>query len=110
MKKLLVLLALTFSLVAHAWTPTKPITVVVPNAPGAGNEIAFRILAKQVEKNKNINFVKINVDEAQELSNEYKISSIPCIIFFKEGKEADRMIGAVGEARIEEKIRTLQSK
>lgn len=57
MKKLLALLALASSLLAHAWTPTKSITVVIPNAPGAGNEIAFRILASQVEKKTGVNFV-----------------------------------------------------
>ena len=57
MKKLLATILLaTASFMAQAWTPSKPITVVVPNAPGAGNEIAFRILAKQVES-KNVNFV-----------------------------------------------------
>ena len=57
MKKLLATILLaTASFMAQAWTPSKPITVVVPNAPGAGNEIAFRILAKQVE-GKNVNFV-----------------------------------------------------
>ena len=49
MKKLLAILALLPAL-AFAWQPTKPITVIVPNAPGAGNEIAFRTLAAQVEK------------------------------------------------------------
>jgi tripartite-type tricarboxylate transporter receptor subunit TctC len=57
MKKLLTLLALSTSLLAHAWTPTKPITVVIPNAPGAGNEIAFRILARQVEQKTGVTFV-----------------------------------------------------
>ena len=57
MKKLLTLLALSASLLAHAWTPTKSITVVIPNAPGAGNEIAFRILASQVEQKTGVNFV-----------------------------------------------------
>jgi tripartite-type tricarboxylate transporter receptor subunit TctC len=57
MKKLLTLLALSTSLLAHAWIPTKPITVVIPNAPGAGNEIAFRILAQQVEQKTGITFV-----------------------------------------------------
>jgi tripartite-type tricarboxylate transporter receptor subunit TctC len=58
MKKLLatVLLA-TVSFMAQAWTPSKPITVVVPNGPGAGNEIAFRLLAKQVEAKTGVNFV-----------------------------------------------------
>ena len=39
MKKLLATILLdTVSFMAQAWEPTKPITVVVPNAPGAGNE------------------------------------------------------------------------
>jgi len=41
----------------HAWEPTKPITVVTPNAPGAGNEIAFRILSKQVSEKTGVTFV-----------------------------------------------------
>jgi tripartite-type tricarboxylate transporter receptor subunit TctC len=57
-KKLLATLLLaTASFMAQAWTPSKPITVIVPNAPGAGNEIAFRILAKQVEETAKVNFV-----------------------------------------------------
>lgn len=50
MKKLLALLALSVSVLAHAWEPTKPVTVYVGNTPGAGNEIAFRKLAEIVQK------------------------------------------------------------
>lgn len=57
MRKILGLLLLVTTLFAHAWEPKKPITVVVPNAPGAGNEIAFRLLAKQVEPKANVSFV-----------------------------------------------------
>jgi tripartite-type tricarboxylate transporter receptor subunit TctC len=57
MKKLLVTLLTATAMAVQAWTPTKPIVVVLPNAPGAGNEIAFRILAKQVEKTTGVNFV-----------------------------------------------------
>jgi tripartite-type tricarboxylate transporter receptor subunit TctC len=58
MKKFLTAMLLSAStLFAHAWEPTAPITVVVPNAPGAGNEIAFRILAKQVEERAKVKFV-----------------------------------------------------
>jgi tripartite-type tricarboxylate transporter receptor subunit TctC len=37
---------------AWAWQPepSKPITVLVPNAPGSGNELAFRVLASIVNK------------------------------------------------------------
>jgi tripartite-type tricarboxylate transporter receptor subunit TctC len=48
MKKILSLLAFLPALV-FAWQPTKPVTVIFPNGPGAGNEISFRIVAKQVE-------------------------------------------------------------
>lgn len=58
MKKLLALLALTVSLGAHAWEPTKPVTVIVGNTAGAGNEIAFRKLAEIVQK-KNPKFVYV---------------------------------------------------
>lgn len=49
MHKLLFALLLWPSLV-YAWQPTKPITVIFPNGPGAGNEISFRIVAEQVER------------------------------------------------------------
>lgn len=54
MKKLLALLVLLPTL-AFGWQPTKPITVIFPNGPGAGNEISFRIVAKIVEE-KNTSF------------------------------------------------------
>jgi len=50
MKKLLAVLLLV-PVLAVAWEPTKPVTVIVGNTPGAGNEIAFRKLAEIVQKN-----------------------------------------------------------
>lgn len=49
MKRLLLLL-LMLPVTAFAWQPSKPVTVVFPNAPGAGNEISFRIVADIVER------------------------------------------------------------
>ena len=49
MKKLLAVLLLVPAL-AFAWEPTKPVTVIIGNVPGAGNEVAFRKLAEIVEK------------------------------------------------------------
>jgi tripartite-type tricarboxylate transporter receptor subunit TctC len=43
---------------ALAWEPTKPITVVIGNPTGAGNELAFRKLASIVEKqNPKVTFI-----------------------------------------------------
>ena len=60
MKRLLLLL-LILPIMALAWEPTRPVTVVIGNAPGAGNEIAFRKLAQIINKtNKKITFVVEN--------------------------------------------------
>ena len=58
MKKLLAVALLSIATIAHAWEPTRPVTVIVGNTPGAGNEIAFRKLAEIVQK-KNPNFVYV---------------------------------------------------
>jgi len=56
-KKLLIA-AVLVPVLAFAWEPTRPVTVVIGNTPGAGNEMAFRKLAEIVQK-KNPNFVYV---------------------------------------------------
>ena len=55
--KFLALALALFASSALAWQPTKPVTVVFPNGPGAGNEISFRIVADIVEKSTGAKFV-----------------------------------------------------
>ena len=63
-KKLLLALLLV-PVMAWAWEPTKPVTVIVGNTPGAGNEIAFRKLASIVQKtNPTVVFVVQNIPGA----------------------------------------------
>lgn len=50
MKRLLTILLLV-PILAMAWEPTHPVTVISGNTPGAGNELAFRKLAEIVQKN-----------------------------------------------------------
>jgi tripartite-type tricarboxylate transporter receptor subunit TctC len=56
-KKLLIA-ALLVPMLAWAWEPVKPVTVIIGNTPGAGNEMAFRKLAEIVQK-RNPNFVYV---------------------------------------------------
>ena len=56
-KKLLIA-AMLVPVLALAWEPTRPVTVVIGNTPGAGNEMAFRKLAEIVQK-RNPNFVYV---------------------------------------------------
>jgi len=62
------------------------------------------ILENVAESIKNAKFGKINVDDATDLANKFQISSIPCLIVFKDGKEASRIIGSMNEERLKEKI------
>ncbi len=52
-----------------------------------------------------VKFVKFNVDENNDLAQKYDVMSIPCVIFFKDGKEVDRFVGAVGEQTVKKKIK-----
>ena len=45
---------------------------------------------------------KINVAKVQEAGVKYSITSIPCLIVFKDGKEIDRMVGFKGKEGLEE--------
>ncbi|GBR74208.1 thioredoxin [Candidatus Termititenax aidoneus] len=46
-----------------------------------------------VELGSKIKIAKINTDENQELSANYNIVSIPCLILFKGGQEIERFVG-----------------
>jgi len=45
-----------------------------------------------------IKFVKINVDESPGLAQNFQVQAIPTLIFFKDGKVADRITGVPEEA------------
>jgi len=55
-KKILAILVLVPA-IAFAWQPSKPITVIYPNGPGAGNEISFKIVSDIVDRNTGAKFV-----------------------------------------------------
>ncbi|MEM4263934.1 MAG: thioredoxin [Candidatus Woesearchaeota archaeon] len=42
-------------------------------------------------------FAKVNVEEEQELAEEYMVQGIPCLIVFSKGKEIDRWTGYLPE-------------
>ncbi|MGD0090540.1 MAG: thioredoxin [Planctomycetota bacterium] len=41
-----------------------------------------------------VKFTKVNVDEASDTAARFGIQSIPCLVLFKDGQEADRIVGA----------------
>jgi len=48
--------------------------------------------------------VKLNTDDNPQSAVNYRINSIPNMIFFKDGKPVDQLIGGVDKAKIEEAI------
>lgn len=50
---------------------------------------------------------KLDIDENRDIYVRYKVRGIPILIFFKEGKEVDRIIGLKTKAYIQSKINAL---
>lgn len=56
------------------------------------------------EDRDDVKVAAINIDENPELADEFDISSIPCVILFKNGAEADRSIGLKPREALEEML------
>jgi len=50
---------------------------------------------------------KCDVEENDDLAAEFGIRNIPTILFFKNGEVVDKLIGAQGKAKLEEKFQAL---
>ncbi len=47
---------------------------------------------------------KLNVEEAQAVATKYSIMSVPTLLFFKEGKVIDQVVGVLSKQQLEAKI------
>ncbi len=54
-----------------------------------------------------IKFYKVNVDESPGLAQNFQIQAIPTLLFFKDGKLADRTTGLLSEAELNDKLQVL---
>lgn len=78
MFKKILLILLFFPVLASAWEPTKPITVVIGFAPGSGNEIAFRQASSIVQKNNpKVAFVIENKPGADSVISQNHMMTVP---------------------------------
>ncbi len=71
-----------------------------------------RMIAPVVDKlaekyDQRFKFCRLNIDQNPQAATNYQIMSIPTLIFFKDGKVVDRVVGAVPERVLEPKIEAL---
>lgn len=48
--------------------------------------------------------VSIDIDEEDELADEYDVTSIPCLVVFKDGEEVNRNVGLIPKDAIAELV------
>ncbi len=51
-------------------------------------------------------FLKVNVDDNQRLAQEYGITNIPSVIFFKDGEKKEMQVGFIPKNVLEQKIKS----
>jgi thioredoxin 1 len=54
-----------------------------------------------------VKIVKVNVDESQQVAQNYGVMSIPTLIMFKGGEEVERLTGALPKDTLAEKLNAL---
>ena len=75
-------------------------------APWCGPCRALSPVLEALERDEagRLRVAKVNVDEEPALAGRYEIRSIPTILFVKEGRVVDSVVGAVPRATLDAKI------
>jgi thioredoxin 1 len=78
-------------------------------APWCGPCLALgpTIEALAKEYDGKVNVGKINIDDNPEVSVKYGITSIPCVLFIKDGKVVDKQVGAAPKNAYDKKIQKI---
>ncbi len=54
-----------------------------------------------------VKFIKVDIDQFNDLASQYKIQSVPTLVFLKNGQEVMKSIGYLDEDALIEKIKSL---
>jgi thioredoxin-like negative regulator of GroEL len=67
----------------------------------------FRPIAYKVFEEFNIDLYSFDVDDVPEVAEDNTIMSVPTIIIYRGSKEVDRIVGAFPEAKLRERLQSL---
>lgn len=62
------------------------------------------VIDELAEEHPEIKVVSVNIDDEEDLADEYDVFSIPCLVVFRDGEEADRSVGGRSKDEILEMI------
>ena len=71
--------------------------------------IAPHVDALATEYSGKAKVVKVNIDDEQDIAGRYSIMSIPTLLFFKDGKVVDQVVGAMPKSALAQRLETLVS-
>mgnify|MGYP004490282391 FL=1 len=60
-----------------------------------------------LEECEDINVLKVNTDEHQDLAISFGVMSIPTLILFKDGKEVNKKIGLMSKSEVENFVKSV---
>ncbi len=73
-----------------------PCRMIAPIVEELANEYAGKVA-----------FAKVDVDQAPNISRQYHVSSIPTLLFFKNGEMIDRQVGALPKHALKARVDAL---
>ena len=71
------------------------------NADWCGPCKMLKPIVEEISKREDVKVVSINIDDEDELAEDYEVYSIPCVVVFKNGKEVARSVGYKSKEEIE---------
>lgn len=63
-------------------------------------QVLHPILEEMAEESDDYKIVSVDIDDEDALAEQYEVSSIPCLVVFKDGEEVDRKIGLQPKKRL----------
>lgn len=75
-----------------------PCRMVAPTVEELANEYGEQVV-----------IAKVDVDNNQEVAAEFGIRNIPTLLFFKDGKVVDKVVGVAPKSQLEQKLKAIMN-